>query len=112
MTPAVYDNANSFTGVINLQPVRNIYIHSSTLGSFQTIGVQGENTCIKKVPVNVDVGYYIYYDEFLYNDVLDCSKQSFSVLEFQLRDSRGNLVNLHNNNISFSICFVKQGDVN
>ena len=105
---ATYDSFTPFFGLCNLQPIRNIYIHSSTLGAFQTLGVQGESTCIKKVPVNADVGMYIFYDEFLLSDVLDCSKQSFSVLEFQLRDSRGNLVNLHNNNVSFSICFVEQ----
>ena len=63
---------------------------------------------LKKVPVNADVGQYIFYDKFLMTDVLDCSKQSISVLEFTLRDSKGNIINLHNNNISFSIGFVKQ----
>jgi len=108
LTPATYTNVFSFRGVVNLQPIRNIYIHSS-LGSYQTIGPTPDaTTCIKKVPVSADVGNYIFYDEFLFTDVLDCSKQTLSLLEFSLRDSKGNLINLHNNNISFSIGFVKQ----
>ena len=109
LTSNTYDYNNPYKGVVNLQPIRNIYIHSGNLSVFQTMGPTPDAcTCIKKVPVNADVGQYIFYDEFLMTDVLDCSKQSISVLEFTLRDSKGNIINLHNNNSSFSIGFVKQ----
>ena len=36
------------TGFIDLLNVHNIYIHSSNLGHYGSIGVKGENTIIKK----------------------------------------------------------------
>ena len=47
-----YINTNPFNQQLNLQPIRNVYIHSTNLGNFNTIGARGEQTIIKKVPVN------------------------------------------------------------
>ena len=33
---------------LNLQPIRNLYLHSSNIGSFSTIGLYGTRTIIKK----------------------------------------------------------------
>ena len=44
---------NSFTNpfvssYVNLQPIRNLYVHSSNIGSYSTIGLNGCRTIIKK----------------------------------------------------------------
>ena len=39
------------TGFIDLPTVHNIHIHSNNLGHYNSIGVRGENTIIKKTPV-------------------------------------------------------------
>ena len=36
------------TQYTDLQPIKNIYIHSANLGSYKTIGPKGESTIIKK----------------------------------------------------------------
>ena len=41
-------NTSFETGFIDLLNVHNIYIHSSNLGHYSSIGVRGENTIIKK----------------------------------------------------------------
>ena len=49
----------------------------------------------------------IYDDAVLGIDYLDCSRQSLSRLEFQLKDVHGYYSNLHGNHWSFSIIFAK-----
>ena len=90
---------------LQLQPIRNIYIHSN-LGSFSTIGARGEQDIIKKVPVNNNFSEMIFSD---YNageaDMLDCSKQTLRQLHFRITNVDGIIIPLHDNHISFSIIF-------
>ena len=45
--PSATAGVSSFeTGFIDLLTVHNIYIHSSNLGHYNSIGVRGENTII------------------------------------------------------------------
>ena len=92
---------------VNLNPVRNIYITSGNLGSYNTMSVSGERGIIKKVPVRANYNEMIYDDAVLGIDYLGCSRQSLSRLEFQLKDVFGNLINLHGNHWSFSLIFTK-----
>jgi hypothetical protein len=92
---------------VNLNPIRNIYITSGNLGSYNTMSVSGERGIIKKVPVRANYNEMIYDDAVLGIDYLSCSRQSLSRLEFQLKDVFGNLINLHGNHWSFSLIFTK-----
>jgi hypothetical protein len=64
------------TGSIYLQPFNNIYIHSTNLGNYNTIGCQNERTIVKKVPVSADRGMQIFDQCVLMNDYSDCSGQT------------------------------------
>ena len=44
-------NANPYLAYIDLQPIRNIYIHNS-LGCFNTIGANDETSIVEKVHVS------------------------------------------------------------
>ena len=92
---------------VNLNPIRNLYITSGNLGSYNTMSVSGERGIIKKVPVRANSNEITYDDAVLGIDYLSCSKQSLSRLEFQLRDVYGNNINLHGNHWSFSLIFAK-----
>ena len=94
------------SNAINLQTIRNIYIHSS-LGNYSTLGPRGETTIIKKVPVSANKGDMIFDQVLTGNDFGDCSKQTLRNISFELKDSRGNHVNLHGSNMSFSIIFSR-----
>ena len=107
----VYNSANPFvSGYINLQPFRNIYIHSSALGNMKNVGCRGENTVIKKVPVNADYGMMIIDEISVYNDYDSCSGQTLKKIDFQLRTSRSDLIPLHGCNWSFSIVFSRRNE--
>ena len=94
---------------INMQPIRNIYIHSS-LGSFQTVALRPngyDNTIIKHVPVNANFNEMIYCDTVVVNDWLDCSGMTLRKIDFRLCNSRGDIIPLHGVNMSFSRVFAK-----
>ena len=91
---------------INLQTIRNIYIHSS-LGNYNTIGPSGESSIIKKIPVNANKGEYIFDQVLTSNDFGDCSKQTLRTIKFDLEDSHGNHIPFLGSNLSFSIIFSR-----
>ena len=94
------------SSAINLQTVRNIYIHSS-LGNHSTIGPRGETTIIKKVPVTANKGEMIFHQVFNTHDFGDCSKQSLRTINFEIKDARGNYIDFHGSNLSFSLIFSR-----
>ena len=93
-------------GGINLQTIRNLYIHSS-LGNYGTIGPRGETTIIKKVSVSANKGEVIFDNVLVAYDFGDCSKQSLRTIIFEIKDARGNFINFHGSNLSFSIVFSR-----
>ena len=94
------------TKAINLQTIRNLYLHSS-MGNYNSLSVQGESTIIKKIPVTANKNEYIFDQVMTSNDFGDCSNQTLRTISFQLKDSKGNDINLHGNNWSFSIIFSR-----
>ena len=92
---------------VNLNPIRNLYITSGNFGGYNTMSISGERGIVKKVPVRANFNEMIYDDAVLGIDYLDCSRQSLSRLEFQLKDVYGNYINLHCNHWSCSIIFAK-----
>jgi hypothetical protein len=69
------------------------------------MGARGEAGIIRKIPVTSDYGYVIQEKFYMEYDLIECSKQTLSVLEFQLKDARGNIIPLHGSNVSFSVVF-------
>lgn len=90
-----------------MQPIRNLYLHSTTLGNLNNIGPDGCQTILKKVPVTSDYNIMIFDQCVLINDYNDCSHQTLKTLEFQLKTSRGDIVPLRGVDISFSIVFSR-----
>ena len=94
------------SGFIDLLTVHNVYLHCPNLGHFNSIGVRGENTIIKKVPVSSGFGYLIIDSVVSPHDKIDVSRQLIKTVEFSLRDVYGSIINLHGAAISFSLVFV------
>ena len=102
----LHTSSLNYLSHINLQPIRNIYIHSS-LGNYNTLGPRGETSIVKKVPVSSNSGDYIFDQVLTGNDFGDCSKQTLRSISFQLKDVNGNEINLHGNHLSFSVIFSR-----
>ena len=85
-----YTKLNPYTSnFLNLQPIRNIYIHSS-LGNYNTIGARGETSIIKKIPVTANINEVIFDQVLVSNDFGNCSKQTIRTISFELKDVHGN----------------------
>ena len=91
---------------LNLQPIRNIYMHSS-LGNYNTLGARGETSIIKKIPVTANINEVIFDQVLTGNDFGDCSKQTLRTISFEFRDVKGNFINFRGSNLSFSIIFSR-----
>ena len=59
-----------------------MYIHSSKLGHYNSIGVRGEHTTIKKVPVSISFGYLIMDSVVAPHDKIDVRRQLIKTLIF------------------------------
>jgi hypothetical protein len=51
------------------------------------MGARGEAGIIRKIPVTSDYGYVIQEKSFMEYDLIECSRQTISVLEFHLIDA-------------------------
>ena len=70
------------TGFLNLLNYQDLYITSGTLGSFDTMGVRGENNVIRKICVDSGWGFSIVDKNTFDEDWLSCSKLALSTIEF------------------------------
>jgi hypothetical protein len=105
----VYNKTSPYTsGFLNFSPTNDIYLSSPNLGTFTTLSPTGSMNVIKKIPVSADWGYMIIDRVVSQHDYLECGAQNLRTLEFNLRDAKGNEINLNGENISFSIVFSTQ----
>ena len=93
------------SGCLNLQGFRSVYLSSSNLSNFNTLGAQGENSIIKKIITTSDFGYLIVSELESDHDYLDCSRMTLNTIDFQIRDVKGNFIPFHDNPVSFTIVF-------
>ena len=93
------------SGFIDLLNVHSIYIHCPNPGHYNTVGVRGENSIIKKVTVSSSFGYLILDSVVAPHDKLDVSRQSLKTVHFSFKNVHGNVINLHDSHVSFSLIF-------
>ena len=95
---------------VSLHPIRNLYLISNTLGTHNSMDINGEWGILKKIPVSADYNQFIYDQTVLGMDYLDCSNQKVSLNDNKLNDHSGDVVNLHGGHVCISIIFVKVAD--
>ena len=94
------------SGFLDLLNIHNIYMHCPNLGHFNSIGVRGENSIIKKIPVSSSFGYLILDSVVPPHDKMDVSRQTVKTIHITLKDVSGNVFNLHGASCSFSLVFA------
>ena len=93
---------------IDLHTIRNLYITSSSLASYNIICNFDNDVIIKKVPEKAGYSTMLFDSADAGYDFLDVSRRALSRIDFRLQDSYGNIVNLRNNHWSFSLVFQKR----
>ena len=105
-----YNNTISpfVSGMLNLQGFRAVYISSSNLSNYNTLGPQGEQNIIKKVATNSDFGYLIVDQIVSDHDWLECGRMTLNTIDFQIKDVKGNFINFRDSPVSFTVAFSLQ----
>jgi len=94
---------------LTLNTIRNIYISSTNMSSYDTYGPSGvERTIIKKSAVNTTYGNTIFDNSYNNNDRVNVSSLTLSHLNFELRDGNGRYINFNGGNVSFSVIFEEE----
>ena len=104
ITPGYNRGTSYWSEFINFNGIRNLYLCSPNLCSLSVLGPNGSPAnIVKKIPVTSDYGFNIFAGGSIAHDYIECSRQTWRTLEFQLQDVFGNNIDLNNNPISFSI---------
>ena len=90
------------SGFLDLLNIHNIYMHCPNLRHFKSIGVRGENSIIKKIPVSSSFGYLTLDSVVSPHDKMAVSRQTGKTIHITLKDVGGIVINLHGANCSFS----------
>jgi hypothetical protein len=98
----------AFDTYLDLHTTRNLYLTSSSLGSYNTISNFGSDVIIKKIPVRYNYNEMLFDSSETGYDYLDVSKRMLRRIDFRLQDSFGNIINLNKNHWSFSLIFQLQ----
>ena len=93
------------TGIADLVPVREVYLHSS-LANNKTLHVNGSSDAIARIPVDVGFGEMIVYRHLGPTDAISCSDVHFRTIAFQLRDWVGNLLPT-GSYVVIELCFLE-----
>ena len=81
------------------------YLIISTLGTLNSMSVTGDLGILKTIPVCSDYNQLIYDQRVLGMDYLDCSNQTWSIIEFKIKGHSGNIATLHKKRVMFSVLF-------
>ena len=70
---------------LDLLNIHNIYMHCPNLRHFNPIGVRGENSITKKIPVSSGFGHLIIDSVVSPHDKMDVSRQNVKTIQINLK---------------------------
>ena len=93
---------------LDMHATRNLYLTSTSLGSFNSISKFNCDCIIKKIPVRYNYNEMLFDSAEAGYDYLDLGRQTISRIDFKLLDSMGHVVELNGNHWSFSLVFQER----
>lgn len=103
----LYDAVNIFEGgSYNGLAHHTVYLVCPQLGNFRSIGPLGERDILKKIVIQANPLEVMTEMNLNVEDFVDVSRLTLKSLSFRLTDVYGNIVNLHGQNISFTLIFM------
>jgi hypothetical protein len=102
-------SASHTSSFIDLRSVHTLFVHSPSFGNYSTLAPRGVRTAIQKVPVEVGYGAVLHTEHSGSSyDHIDVGSTTLKMLKFELRDARGNLVDLKGGEWSMTIVFARK----
>lgn len=103
---SVFNEAVPFIGYLDLHNVRAVYLTSSSLTNYDTTSNFNISGIIKKIPMRGGYNEIIFDNISGVFDFVGLNKSTISTIDFQLRDTRNNIIDLDNAHWSFTLIFV------
>jgi hypothetical protein len=95
------------SGEVDVRNVHTLYIHSNSLSNFSSIGPKGSRSVLARIPVTGLSGSVLFKQHSgNLHDIIDCSGKMLRVLDFSVRNSHNQLVDLHGGSLSFELVFA------
>lgn len=96
------------TGLVDLKAIHSIYLTSTKIGNYGNFGPGGQRNVLKKIVTgNTGFGDVYTSTDLWENDKVDVPNLSFKLLDFQLKDVFGNIIDLNISHVSFSLCLTQ-----
>ena len=114
MNTLIANDATSFqwptsyaTGTVDVRNVECVYLHSNALSNFSTIGPAGSRTTLARIPVTGLAGSVLAKQHSgNIHDYQDCSGKMLRVLDFSIRNSFNQIIDMHSGHCSFELVFA------
>lgn len=101
--------SSATSGFVDLRSKHSLFVHSPSFGNYTSIGPRGVRTILQKIPVrNAYGGLTIYEHSGHPSDYIEVSSTTIRTMQFELRDARGNFVDLHGGHWSMTIVFAER----
>ena len=95
------------SGEVDVRTVHTLYVHSNALSNFSAIGPKGSRSVIARIPVTGLSGSVLFKQHSgNLHDIIECSGKMLRVLDFTVRNSHNQLVDLHGGSLSFELVFA------
>ena len=97
----------STTNEVDVRNVHTLYLHSNALSNFSAIGPAGSRSVIARLPVTGLSGSVLFkQNSGNMHDIIECSGKMLRVLDFSIRNSQNQIVDLHGGSLSFELVFA------
>jgi hypothetical protein len=95
------------TNEVDVRNIHTLYLHSNALSNFSAIGPAGSRSVIARLPVTGLSGSVLFKQHSGNpHDIIDCSGKMLRVLDFSIRNSQNQIVDLHGGSLSFELVFA------
>jgi hypothetical protein len=98
---------NYTSGEVDVRNVDTLYVHSNALSNFSAIGPKGSRSVLARIPVTGLSGSVLFKQHSgNLHDIIDCSGKMLRLLDFSVRNSHNQIVDLHGGSLSFELVFA------
>jgi hypothetical protein len=107
--PTMAVGASHTSSFIDLRSVHTLFIHSPSFGNYSCMAPRGVRTVIQKVPCDVSYGGLLHTEHSGSSyDHIDVGSTTLKMLNFEIRDARGNLIDLKGGHWSMTLLFARK----
>jgi hypothetical protein len=107
--PTLAFSASHTSSFIDLRSIHTLFIHSPSFGNYSTMAPRGVRTAIAKVACDVAYGGVLHAEHGGSSyDYIDVGSTTLKMLKFELKDARGNFVDMRGGHWSMTLVLARK----